>query len=287
MISFTVPEDLKEINVRNFLRRHCEVSERLLRRLKQTENGITCNGKLMKSTDILHSGDCLVLRTEEKSSDILPAELPVSIVYEDSSMILWNKPPGMPVHPVHDHQNDTLANAARLHADQMGEVYPFRAVNRLDKDTSGLVLTAKTRYAAAFLPNHVQKTYLALCEGYIGQDGTIDAPIRLKPGHTIQRETGADGIAAVTHYSVIRHYEDKYTLIRLSLETGRTHQIRVHMSSVGHPLAGDDMYGGSRERFPRQCLHCSEMSFIHPETRELCRFQADIDFFEECTTGSF
>ena len=283
MIRFTVPETIEEINVRNFLRRHCEVSERLLRRLKQTENGITCNGQLMKSTDILHGGDCLLLRTEESGSDILPVNLPVSIVYEDSSIIVWNKPPGMPVHPVHDHQNDTLANAARFHADQTGEVYPFRAVNRLDKDTSGLVLTAKTRYAAGFLPGHVQKTYLALCEGLITEDGTINAPIRLKPGHTIQREVGEGGIAAVTHYTVVGHYESQYTLLRLTLETGRTHQIRVHMSSVGHPLAGDDMYGGSRERFPRQCLHCSGMSLIHPETREQCCFQADIDFFRECS----
>ncbi len=281
MLKFTVPEDISEISVKNFLRRNCEVSSRLLRKLKQAENGITCSGRLMKSTDILHAGDTLVLRLHENNSEIAPVDIPVRIIYEDNSIILWDKPPGMPVHPVHDHQSDTLANAAVFHANQRGESYPFRAVNRLDKDTSGLVLTAKTRYAASFLPKHIQKEYMALCEGNITADGTIDSPIRLKEGHMIQREIGDDGISAVTHYTVIRHYGEDYTLVSLRLETGRTHQIRVHMSSAGHPLAGDDMYGGSKERFPRQCLHCCKMTFLHPETGSQCSFVSDIDFWKE------
>lgn len=280
-MKFTVPEELDGITVGKFLRQHCSVSARMLTKLKRVENGITRNGEHIRSIDILHSGDTVDLIFPDDSVHITPVDLPVEIVYEDDSVIVYNKPPFMPVHPVHEHQLDTLANAAAYHMLKTGESYTFRAVNRLDKDTSGLVLVAKNAYAAAFLPNHTEKVYIALCEGKIEGSGTIDAPLRLKEGHTIQREIGEGGERAVTHYTAIKNYGDEYTLLEIRLETGRTHQIRAHFSCRGFPLAGDDMYGGSKERFPRQCLHCTEITFTHSANCKAIALRSDIDFFDE------
>lgn len=267
MVVFTVDKQLDGISVQNFLRRHCNVSSRLLAKLKRTENGIILNGRLLRSIDILHVGDRVELNFPSDVNNIVPVDLPVEIVYEDNDIIIFNKPPFMLVHPVHEHRFDTLANAAAFHSQSKGESYAFRAVNRLDKDTSGLVLTAKTGYAHTFLAKNTQKVYMALCEGKTEKNGTIDAPIRLKSGHTIQRETGEGGLRAVTHYKALKYKYD-HTLLEIKLETGRTHQIRTHFASIGHPLAGDDMYGGSLEYFSRQCLHCANIELIHPITRE-------------------
>lgn len=278
---FTVPTDLEGICVKDFLRKHCSVSARTLARLKRTEMGITCNGEHIRSIDILHSGDRIELIFPEDDMYIEPVNLNVEVVYEDAQVIVYNKPPDMPVHPVKDYRLNTLANFAAYHAISVGEKYIFRVVNRLDKDTSGLVLAAKNAYAAAFLKSHTEKLYVALCEGIIEGSGTIDAPLRLKKGHGIQREIGEGGVKAITHYKAVKHYENEYTLLEIRLETGRTHQIRAHFSCMGYPLAGDDMYGGSREKFQRQCLHCAEISFIHPESRKIVKVRKNIDFFEE------
>lgn len=267
MSSFIVGNELDGISVKSFLRRHCQVSARLLARLKRTENGITCKGRVLRSIDILHAGDKVELSLPADESVIVPVDLPVEIVYEDNDIVVFNKPANMPVHPVNSHRLNTLANAAAYHCIIRGEQYAFRAVNRLDKDTSGLVLTVKNGYAHTFLISHTEKRYLALCEGELYGSGTIDSPIRLKPGHTIQREVGHGGKPSVTHYRALKHGFG-HTLLSLTLETGRTHQIRVHLSSIGHPLAGDDMYGGSIHYFSHQCLHCASLSFVHPTTRE-------------------
>ncbi len=267
MMQFIVDSAWDGITVQNFLKRHCNVSSRLLTKLKRTPNGITANGEHIRSIDILHANDVVCLEMPEDDNEIVPVNHPVEIVYEDDAVVIFNKPPFMPVHPVRDHQLDTLANFAVYHALSGGENYAFRAVNRIDRDTSGLVLTAKSSFAMTFLTKHIRKVYTALCEGEITGNGTIDAPIRLKAGHTIQRETGEGGVSAVTHYKALKTF-CHHTYLEFSLETGRTHQIRVHMASIGHPLAGDDMYGGSRNYFARQCLHCAELQFLHPITHE-------------------
>ena len=267
MPEFVVAQSLDGISVKNYLRRHCDVSARLLAKLKWVENGITANGKPVRSVDTLRGGDVvrLILPTDERL--VTPAALPVEVVYEDESIIVFNKPPQMPVHPVHGYRLNTLANAAAYYSQQKGESYAFRAVNRLDSDTSGLVLAAKNGYSHTFLSRHTQKLYMALCEGELTGSGTIDAPIRIKPGHTVQREVGDGGVRAVTHYRAER-YADGHTLLSITLETGRTHQIRTHFASIGHPLAGDDLYGGSRQYFSRQCLHCARLELVHPMTYE-------------------
>lgn len=266
-MEFIVDGSLEGIDVQHFLKKHCNVSSRLLAKLKRTENGITSNGRHIRSIDILHGGDVVRLKMPTDENEIIPVNIPTEIVYEDSEIIIFNKPPFMPVHPVREHQLDTLANFAVYYSRQKGENYAFRAVNRIDRDTSGLVLTAKSSFSMTFLCKHTEKVYTALCEGEITGTGTIDAPIRLKEGHTIQREVGEGGVRAVTHYKAIRTLYG-HTYIECRLETGRTHQIRTHMASIGYPLAGDDMYGGSRKYFKRQCLHCAEITFVHPVTNE-------------------
>ncbi len=266
-MEFKVDETLDGISVQNFLRRHCNVSARLLTKLKRTENGITRNGEPIRSIDTLRGGDMVILSMPDDRNEIIPVDLPVEVVYEDDTVIVFNKPPYMPVHPVHEHRLDTLANAAVYYSRAKGENYAFRAVNRLDRDTSGLVLCAKSSYAVTFLAKNTDKIYTALCEGIIIGSGTIDQPIRLKEGHTIQREAADNGVRAVTHYQAVVSCR-QHTLVEFVLETGRTHQIRTHMSWFGHPLAGDDMYGGSLDYFDRQCLHCSKLTFVHPKTHE-------------------
>lgn len=266
-MKFVVENDCDGITVQNFLRKRCNVSARLLTKLKRTENGITSNGEHIRSIDILHGGDVVELKMPDDENYITPINIPLDIVYEDSEIIIFNKPPFMPVHPVRDHQLDTLANGAVYYSESKGEHYTFRAINRLDRDTSGLLLVAKSAYSAAFLPKTVDKTYFALCEGELFGSGTIDAPLRLKEGHTIQRETGEGGVRAITHWKSLC-VEHNHTYLEIKLETGRTHQIRAHFASIGHSLAGDDMYGGSRKYFDRQCLDCGVLSFIHPTTKQ-------------------
>ena len=267
MPEFVVGEELDGITVRAFLRKHCGVSARLLAKLKRVDKGMTVGGRTVRSIDLLRAGDVICLCFPEDATEIEPVELPLDIVYEDSTMIVFNKPPFMPVHPVRNHQRDTLANGAIYYLAGKGENCTFRPVNRLDRDTSGLVLAAKSSFAHAFLANNTEKKYTALCEGVITEGGTVDAPIMLRPGSLMERQVGEGGVRAVTHYSPIEQCRG-HTLLELELETGRTHQIRTHMASIGHPLAGDELYGGSREIFERQCLHCSELALIHPLTHE-------------------
>ena len=275
LLSFTVPCEMDGITVKNFLRK-MGVSARLLAQLKRTENGITKNGSPVRSIDVLTCGDTLILTFPESSNSAVPVAMPLDILYEDCNVIAVNKPPSMPVHPSGGHLYDTLANAVAAHAEKQGEKYAFRAVNRLDKDTSGIVLMAKNRYAAAWLSNTVAKSYIALCEGIIYGSGTISAPIGIKPGHTVQREVSPSGESAVTHYRAVKSAYG-HTALSIVLDTGRTHQIRVHFSSIGHPLAGDDMYGGSRRYFSRQCLHCAEMSFLLPFSNDTVVLNAQSD----------
>lgn len=263
MPEFTVPEEYNGENIKTFLRNYCSVSSRLLTDLKKYPNGITIKGNRMRSVDIIYTGDIVKIEFPPEKTEIVAVNLPLNIVYEDNDIIIIDKPPFMPVHPVHGHIDDTLANGLAYYAQSKGEIWTFRAINRIDRDTSGLVLAAKNTYSASLLSGKVEKVYIALCEGELFGEGTIDAPIRLKEGHKIQREVGEGGVRAITHWKSIM-VKNNHTLLSIKLETGRTHQIRVHFSSMGFPLAGDDMYGGSRKYFERQCLHCAGLEFIHP-----------------------
>ena len=236
-----------------FLRNEKNVSRRLLTKLKR-QNGLWCNGKPLRSIDLVQYGDVIELRLPEVPPLVANAVCSVPICLETADFVIYNKPSDMPVHPSQNHYTDTLGNC-------FCAAYPglaCRPVNRLDRNTSGLCLFAKSAYAANQLQYRLQKRYYAVVQGVITEAGTISAPIAREQASIIVRCVRADGKPAVTHYRPLRH-NAKYTLLQIQLETGRTHQIRVHMAYLGHPLAGDTLYGGSTEDIDRQALHCGRL----------------------------
>lgn len=272
-ITFVVPKECDRIQANTFLKHHCNVSARMITRLKRVENGILRNGELLRTIDTVNENDVIVLNLPEDKNEILPVEGMLNILYEDKHILVVDKPHNMPVHPTKIHQNDTLANIVIYHQRQHNENYTFRAINRLDKDTSGIVVIAKDRYSASILFGNLQKVYTAVCQGIIEDSGTIDKPIGLLEGHTIQRAIIDNGERSITHYKPIKNTQN-HTLLEIALETGHTHQIRCHFSGIGYPLAGDDMYGGSTKLISRQALHCSKVSFIHPITKEFIEIES-------------
>lgn len=253
------------------------VSSALLTKLKQTENGITLNEKFARTIDRLSAGDLLEISIESKGHMPAPLDVPIDILYEDEDILVVNKPPFMPVHESRNHIGDTLSNAVAAH---LTEDTAFRAVYRLDRDTSGAVLIAKNELAASKLAGKIRKDYYAIVKGIIAENGVINAPIKRLDSSIIKRCVAEDGERAVTRYEVVK-IKDGLTLLKINLETGRTHQIRVHFSHIGFPLLGDTLYGGGDERLNRQALHCKDIYFTHPVTGEAfhisCPFPKDFE----------
>ena len=264
ILSFTVPENCAGIKAKWFLKDR-GLSTRMITQLKREKDGILMNGKILRTIDKVEAGAVITVKLPTEEMHIEPVEGSLDIVFEDEHILVVNKPPFMPVHPVKQHQTDTLANIAAYYSRQEGEDYVFRALNRLDRDTSGLVLIAKDRFTANKLKNAVHKEYYAVVHGTVPEDGTVDAPIGLTEESKMVRRVVSNGSPAVTHYRVIKRGDD-YSLLSLWLETGKTHQIRCHMSYLGYPLLGDELYGGSRDKINRQALHCASMAFSHPVT---------------------
>lgn len=276
ILKFTVPAQYDNTQAKWFLRNYCNISVRLITALKLVPLGISRNGELLRVIDTVFENDIIQIKLPEDNNEIEPVDISLDICYEDDHIMVLNKPPYMPVHPTHGHIDDTLANGVAFYLNNKNESFSFRAINRIDRDTTGLVLVAKHSYAASNLVKNVQKKYVAVCEGEILNSGTIDAKISLLPGHTIQRTAGtSDGVTAITHYNPIL-IKNGHTLVEFNLETGRTHQIRVHMSHISHPLAGDDMYGGSLEYIKRQALHCKTITFLHPVTHKEITVTTDL-----------
>lgn len=239
-------------------------------KLKREPAGITVNGLHAIVTDTLKAMDIVRLLMPDDEKQPEPASLPVFVVYEDDDVLILDKPANMPMYPTPGHNCDSLANAAAAYFLEHDKKIAFRPIYRLDKDTTGLVVLAKNPYAAARLAHAVKKEYFAVCEGELCGSGVIDRPIGLKEGHRIQRAVTPKGERAVTRWRALCSAAG-HSLVSLELETGRTHQIRVHLSNAGHPLAGDDMYGGSLALIARQALHCKKIRFIHPFTnKEMC-----------------
>ena len=245
-------------------------SRHALTLLKQTEGGILCNGREVYLSQPLRKGDRMDLfLKEEVPEEIEPIELPFGIVYEDDDLMVVDKPADMPVHPSMKNHDNTLANAAAWYGRTKGDSFVYRCVNRLDRDTTGLLILAKHILSATGLygqmrAREIRRTYLAIVKGMIREEGTIDLPVGRKEDSAIERMIDLEhGERAVTHYRPVRQGKD-WTLIECRLETGRTHQIRVHMSSFGHPLIGDFLYGSREEQMPRQALHSWKLSFVHP-----------------------
>ena len=260
-IDFVITEENAGKTIKEFLRAF-GVSGSLLKKLKNTENGICKNGAPARTIDTVFCGDRLQINIEDSGKAPESADIKINLLYEDEDLIAAEKPAFMPVHESRNHRGDTLSNAV---ADICGGA--FRAIYRLDRDTSGIVLIAKNEFAAAKLAGRVRKDYYAVVCGKIEGSGVIDAPIKRERESIIKRCVAPDGESAVTHYTALKHSE-KYTLVKLKLETGRTHQIRVHFAHIGYPLAGDTLYGGSTEEISRQALHCRDIYFSHPVSEE-------------------
>lgn len=247
--------------------------------LKKMPESILVNGIWEHVTFKLNSDDILTIQIKESQSNdkILPIPLPLPIVYEDEDILVIDKPANMPVHPsIHNYDN-TLANAVAYYYKKKNIPFIFRCINRLDRDTTGLTIIAKHMLSGGILSDMVSKReihreYLAIVSGQMSGKGTVDAPIAREQESVIKRCVDfIHGERAVTHYNVLANLMDRATLVSLKLETGRTHQIRVHMNHLGHPLLGDDLYGGDLSLIERQALHSHKLMFKHPITKkELC-----------------
>lgn len=288
-IEFKVPEEYDGKKVIHLLRGYAKVSSRTVNTLKRVENGITLNGEHIRTIDRIKFGDTVAIKLPKDENDIEPTDTPIDVIYEDSDIMAINKSPFMAMHPTHNHQGDTLANAVAGHLKKENKVSTFRAVGRLDKGTSGIVLCALNRYAAAKIPHSYEKEYLAVVNGEFKGEGTIDVPIfRPDPMKTL-RACG-EGDRAVTHWKSL-FTDGKYSLLRIKLETGRTHQIRVHFAYLGNPLVGDSMYGEDPLSLKHQLLHCYKLSITHPVTNEkmelLARPPRDFILFLENIMGDY
>lgn len=260
-VSYTVPSQWEGRPVKEFLRRYLGLSARVLVKQKQTEEGLLKNGLPCRSVDFLSAGDVLELRFPEETVSYEPVKGPLAILWEDQDFLVVDKPPQMPVHPSPGHDRDSLLNRVAYYYQQTMQSPAFRPLYRLDRDTSGALAIGKHRMAASSA--QVEKRYYAICQGKLCGEGTVDMPIGLATGSKILRQCGEGGQRAVTHWKALA-VGDGHTLLEFRLETGRTHQIRVHMAYLGHPLAGDDLYGGSREKILRQALHCGNLSVLCP-----------------------
>jgi 23S rRNA pseudouridine1911/1915/1917 synthase len=282
VLSWNITETDEGKLVREFLKEQ-NISRTALTDIKFKGGGIYINEQPVTVRHVLHAGEQLEVHfpPEKRSVDMLPEPIPLRIVYEDDYLLVIDKPPFMSTIPSREHPTGTLANALLYHYDQQQLQTTVHIVTRLDRDTSGLLLVAKHRHVHHLLSElqkqgRIKRRYEAICHGRLGQDkGMIDAPIGRKSDSIIEREVREDGQRAVTHFQVIKRMQD-YTHVSLQLETGRTHQIRVHMSHIGHPLVGDELYGGSREKLARQALHSKELSFFHPFVQTEYCFQSEL-----------
>jgi 23S rRNA pseudouridine1911/1915/1917 synthase len=249
----------------SFLKGEINMSTRLSRKLVRG-GFVTINGKPAINSDILKLGDKLqiILETNE-TQDIAPEDIPIEVVYEDQDILVVNKPPFMVVHPTRSHQEGTLANGIMGYFKKTDQNCIVRLVNRLDRDTSGLVIIAKSQFAHMSMAqrldaNQIDKYYITILEGKLEGSGTIDLPIDRPNAESMKRVVMEEGQRAVTHYEVLSS-NDELSCVKVKLETGRTHQIRVHMTHIGHPILGDTLYGKESEYINRQALHAYKLQF--------------------------
>ncbi|QZY53825.1 RluA family pseudouridine synthase [Crassaminicella profunda] len=273
VLTFHVDEESSGLSLKEILYDRMRLSSRLVRKAKRKKN-IRVNGNRISFHATLRRGDLVEVTMEEEPNQFEPQDIPVEVVYEDVDLLIVNKQPGIVVHPTRRHPIGTMANAIVHYMREKGESFKIRFVNRLDRDTSGLIIIAKNPYTQQELSkqmqqNKVEKIYLSVVKGIIEENtGTINEPIGRPDEEDIRRKVYDEGQPSITHYNVINRLEEA-TVIKVKLETGRTHQIRVHMSYIGYPLIGDELYGYvDEDLIKRQALHAEKLIFHQPRTNE-------------------
>lgn len=272
----------KYSNVKEVLKAEFSMSDRLLLKLKKLDK-IYLNGNVTSVNHPVLENDLIecYLDYEEDNSNIVPTEMPLNIIYEDEAYIVVNKPAGIPVHPSMDHYTDSLSNEIAFYFNQIGLKKKIRPVNRLDKDTSGIVIFAKNEYIQECLVRQMKskefiKKYIAVVNGNLDNlEGTINAPIARKEGSIIERCVSETGDIAITHYKVLKRKTD-FDIVECILETGRTHQIRVHFAYLGHSLLSDTLYGTSSSLINRQALHAYKVEFTHSLSKKKVKYIATV-----------
>lgn len=288
---FIIEQDSTNLRLDVFLSNQLEDKSRSYIQNLIEEGNVKINGALKKSNYKLRINDEVEITIPEPIGlNIEPENIPLDIVYEDADVIVVNKPQGMVVHPAAGVYNGTLVNALLNHCKDLSGINGVARpgiVHRIDKDTSGILVVAKNdnahnKLAEQFKDHSMTRSYVALVEGILKNDeGTIDAPLGRHPVERVKIAVIKDGRRAVTHYKVLERLKNT-TLVECSLETGRTHQIRVHMAHIGHPLVGDPVYGYKKQRFnlDGQMLHAKKLGFIHPKSGEYIEFQSELpDYF--------
>lgn len=273
--------------LREWIKGNIRLSGKMMKYLKYRNDGILVNGERCTVRRVLRVGDTVTLALTDNSSseELLAVDLPIEILYEDDALIAPSKPPNMPTHPSHNHHNDTLANALAFRYREAGVPFVFRPINRLDRDTSGVMLVARNKFSAGLLAKSMQsgefqKIYWAILEGEMEEDaGLIDKPLHRTAASIIVREVcspdAPDAEPARTRFRVLAR-GGGCTLVEAHPQTGRTHQLRVHFASLGHPICGDSLYGIDNGRIGRQALHAKELVFPHPITRAKIHLNAPI-----------
>lgn len=276
IINCEVPTELNGEKLIVFLRGHLKISARLLPKLKNDPMGLLRNGEHIRTIDRIFAGDIITVKFPDEESSIPPGDFEdLDIVFEDEDILVINKSPYIAMHPTHNHQGDTLANKISAYFASKNKSIVFRAIGRLDKCTSGLVVIALNAHVANLLSEKIDKEYIAVVGGVFEGEGTINKPIIRPDAGKTYRWVGEGGEYAVTHWKSIVT-DGKRSVLRITLETGRTHQIRVHFASSGAPLAGDDMYGSNDLSISRAALHCERLRFIHPLKGEKLCFTAPV-----------
>ena len=267
------------ISVRNVLKTYFQISDRLLLKLKKN-NRILLNGNSVFIDFPVQLNDTININLdfEEDNSNIVPTKINLNIIYEDEALLILSKPSNIAIHPSQSHYSNSLSNGVKFYFDSINLKRKIRPVNRLDKDTSGIVIFAKNEYVQDFLVKQMlnktfTKEYIGILDGILeNKSGTINAPISRKENSIIERCINEKGDRSITHYKVIDEIDNKFSVVNFKLETGRTHQIRVHSSYIGHPIIGDTLYGSASSYISRQSLHCYKMGFVHPITRKYIEF---------------
>ena len=274
--------DNKYKNINQILQNELNLSNRLLHKVI-SNNLVLLNNKNVDTRSSVSVGDYIKvdLNYEENSDNVVPTQIKLDIVYEDDWLLIINKPAGIAVHPSILHFDTTLSNGVKFYFNEIGLKKKIRPVNRLDLNTSGLIIFAKNEYIQESLiqqmDNHIfQKEYFAVVSGILEiKNGTINLLIGRKENSIIERCVCTNGQPSITNYTVIKEFNNM-SLVKCNLQTGRTHQIRVHFSSIGHPLIGDSLYGSPSKLINRQALHCCHISFYHPILKSTLNFISDL-----------